>query len=175
MAIGINNGVLTLGTPLAVLQGGSGRSANYYFCAYQDAQVNNVTGDGTEYTIISNVEINDTGSWYNNATGIATAPVTGFYMFGGNLDLLALAAGNTTGYSRLVTTSNTIYLSYLNPNVIKDGGGSLILSGSSGIYLTAGDTAQLTIAVTGGAKIVDIYGDVTAAHPTYFWGALIST
>lgn len=38
-----------------------------------------VTSPGTTRTIVFDTEITDRGSWYNNSTGIATAPVSGDY------------------------------------------------------------------------------------------------
>lgn len=173
MAVGINNGILTLGTPLAIAQGGRGVGATYYFCAYKSSTTSNVTGDGTEYTVIFDTEINDTGSWYDNATGIATAPVTGFYLFGGNIDLTSIGGSHTTGTAKIVTTNHSVYGEYGNPNAIA-AGGSVVFPAGMGVYLSANDTIKMTTYAAGGGKTVGVYGDGNPAHPTYFWGALIS-
>ena len=50
-----------------------------------------VTSPGTTRTIVFDTEITDRGSWYDNSTGIATAPVSGDY------HIVAAAAFFTSG------------------------------------------------------------------------------
>ena len=51
------------------------------FLAFDSVAGTDVTGDGSDYSIIYETESYDVGSNYNAATGRFTAPVTGKYFF----------------------------------------------------------------------------------------------
>ncbi len=127
----------------------------------------NSTGDGTAVTIVYNTEIYDQASNYDNSTGIFTAPVTGRYLFNCSCLFDSLLVTHNAKRIDLVTTNRT-YTNYedyalasqditLNLSVIAD--------------MTAGDTAKVTVKVSGGTKTVSTAGD---AGTTYFSGSLIN-
>ncbi len=137
------------------------------FLATRGTNNANSTGDGTAVTIIYNTEIYDQGSNYNNSTGVFTAPVTGRYLFNCSCLFDSLLVTHNVKRIDLVTTNRT-YTNYedyalasqditLNLSVIAD--------------MTAGDTATVTVKVSGGTKTVSTAGDVGT---TYFSGSLIN-
>jgi len=67
----------------------------------------NVTGAGTFYTVVFNVEKFDLNSDYNTSTGIFTAPVTGKYHFTAHVLGLHLTAAATSFDVYLVTSNET--------------------------------------------------------------------
>ena len=120
-------------------------------------QTNNVTGDGTTYTIIYDTATVNQGSNYNNATGIFTAPVTGNYMFTATCQLLNLGAAHISGYFQITSTGFSAISNLINPfavSVVNQVGfqSTVILN------MTAGDTAKAQITVSGGTKTVEMGG-----------------
>ena len=125
------------------------------FLARPTAQLTNVTGDATFYTVVFATEIFDQGGDFDG-TSTFTAPVTGPYMFSERLFISGLDAGHTT-HQAGITTSNRGY-SFdqefaANPFTISTNLGVAVLAD-----MDAGDTATVYLYVTGGAggKIVDI-------------------
>jgi C1q domain len=118
--------------------------------------------------IFDTVVSNPTGS-YNNATGVYTAPETGYYyfntcisFFGGDL--------NTTNYliywngSRYSTIGWEIYptafnFGFNNPNTY---------SLDTFIHMTAGDTMQIGVKANGTSKNVEMLGDNINRGPGYY-------
>jgi hypothetical protein len=91
------------------------------FLATLSTTQTNVTGTGTQYTIICNTEIFDQGSDYNNATGVFTAPITGRYFFcakifltdctvaiGGDVDVVTSNRAYQNGYRRAASTADIL-------------------------------------------------------------------
>jgi len=75
--------VTTSGTGSTITINASGEAAACAFRAYLSASAMDVTGNGTRYDIICNVEQFDVGSDYNATTGVFTAPSDGKYVLGG--------------------------------------------------------------------------------------------
>lgn len=132
------------------------------FLAYNSAQDDDVTGDGTAYTIICDTEVFDQNSDYNNGTGVFTAPVTGRYFLQGHVFILGYGAAHTNGNWNIVTSNRTYNASYLNPVAVGVGGNSCAFGGSTLSDMDAADTASFTITVTGGTKTVDVLGEAGA-------------
>lgn len=132
--------------------------------------VNNVTGDGTDYTIIPNTEIFDQNSNYSTSTGVFTAPYTGRYAFGTTINPSSLGAA-TRLFMSIVTSNRTYILIEVDPTNL-DVGGAVSFSGSIQGDMDAADTAESRILVSGITKVVDINGDATNVK-TGFWGNLV--
>ena len=128
--------------------------------AYTSANVANVTGDGTVYTIIMNTERFDINGDFNTTTGTFTAPVTGKYAFTWNASAGDFAVGHTS-FRNTLTTSNATYQGFsVNPFATQDVPATSINTNGSVICdMDITDTAFVTIEVGGGAKTVSNRGD----------------
>lgn len=147
------------------------------FLAYLTSTASDVTGDGTNYTIICGTEIFDQASNYNAGTGVFTAPVTGKYMFIGTIALVSDASGGLVANASIVT-SNRYYIGdcYPTNNQVAgfNGTNSLIVYRTVIVAdMDASDTAYMTILSGTGAqsKTDDVYGHATDLY-TYFCGYL---
>jgi hypothetical protein len=129
--------------------------------AYVATTVNNVTGDGTNYTIIFNTETSDIGNDYNNATGVFTAPYTGNYLATGCVTFSGLGAGNTLGIIDVVTSLKTYPLLVINPGVTRSSTNESSYTFSGVFFMNAGNTLSIRPVVTGGGKVVGIRQDST--------------
>jgi hypothetical protein len=124
------------------------------FSAKVSSVVDNVTGDGTEYTVISTTELFDQASNYNNGTGIFTAPITGRYQFNG----FVLMQNTTSGMAAIfeIITSNNSFLfgnlATINVN------GNFPMGLSIFCDMDAADTADMRILLGNGSKVADLYG-----------------
>lgn len=137
------------------------------FIANRSATVNNVTGNGANYDVVFDTEIADVNADYNNATGVLTAPVGGYYQLSTNVLLVGctIAAYLTV----LISTSNRNYVSS-----ISRAASSVQFPQQfcvSAADMDAGDTAKITVNATGEAGDTDdLYGDAT--QTTSFQGRL---
>lgn len=126
-----------------------------YFSAYLSAPTGNVTGSGQNYPIVFNTTISNTGN-YSTATGRYTAPVTGQYQFN---TTVAFNGGDalTTGY--LILWNGSVFSTRgTQLFVSQPGAETLILSDTIIIPMTAGDTIQVNVLVTGTNESVQIFG-----------------
>jgi len=140
---------------------------NYNFEAALTAQIANVTGNGTSYTVLF-PQTRDIGGWYNPATGIATAPKSGKYEFSAFLGL-NVTAGVTSMNIALVTTGKTFILFRGTTDGIRTSGGLVTIGGSVTANLAFGETARIVITATGlGADTIDI-----EANESIFTGAYL--
>jgi len=149
------------------------------FSAYLSSTQASVTGDGTAYSIISDTELFDIGSNYNNATGIFTAPVTGRFRFSGQVAYLA-ATDNTGAMSAQILLrygANTIHGNMFPERKVLTtfyGPSNLIMyKVDATIPLTAADQVYIFIVGYNGAKADSVYGHATDVY-TGFSGCLIS-
>lgn len=139
------------------------------FYAYLSAQDNNATGDGTIFTVGSgNVYtiVSNQGTGFVN-TGTYTAPVTGLYVFFGQVSFTGGSAAVIQETIRIVTTGRTFE---------KDvnftwNGTTNIISYSVFAPMTAGDTAILKCSADGTTKTVDI---ASGDGATWFSGYMAS-
>ncbi len=141
------------------------------FLVYVATTINNVTGDGTVYTLIPDTKSYDQGTDFTLASGTFTAPVTGRYFL--NFDVLVVGAtAFTAANTRIVTTANTF-------NTTIGAGASLATTNSSInmsviANMTAADTATFTIATTdSGGKVDDISGTTSGNLRTWVSGYLV--
>ncbi len=129
------------------------------FVSIFGTQVNNVTGDGTLYTVIPNAAQVNQGTSYNVSTGVFTAPKTGTYIFNFNLTITGVGAAHTAMITqfRNITTSKNYRINQYNPSVIRElSVGVVNLSGSTIIPMTASDTLDFTIQVSGSTKTISL-------------------
>lgn len=126
------------------------------FSAYTSASYNNVTGDGTLYTVIFDTAIVNTGGAYNTATGVFTAPTTGNYLFNCTLDLNGFTVAHTDFMGLFEGSSPESRFIRINPGVVAANGDVLHLSGSFLVRMTAGQQQYVNVQVSGGAKVVNV-------------------
>lgn len=150
------------------LNGQSPKAGQVGFLA-QMSDVSNVTGSGTDYTVIFDVELFDVGSNYNPATGVFTAPVAGKYAFSSVVNCVGCTIATDFQFS-LVTTAKTYYKSVARAAASTAECVSLSMPF---VNMAAGDTARMKIQVSGEASdTVDLNGDATFAI-AWFNGALV--
>lgn len=140
------------------------------FSAYLSSTQNNVTGDGTAYTIIYDTVLYNNGSAYNNGTGVFTAPQTGLYYFQSQV-VFSDTVGITNTNLSLVTTNKT-YASHGSLTWVESGSSRAAMYYSVICEMSAGDTASFVLTFSGGTKIVDVIGDATNPY-TAFTGYFI--
>lgn len=142
------------------------------FLATQSAAVNNVTGDGTVYTIINDNVVYDVGSNYNNATGVFTAPVTGKYLFIMSAWFANVDVAGTQGSIQIQTTARRFVANAVNAANVRNNLSQMVLSMSCIAPMTAGNTAVAQMIITNQAKTVTANGN---GEPImYFEGHLLS-
>ena len=125
------------------------------FLAYLETSVLNVTGDGTQYTVIYDTEVFDQNSDFNLATSTFTAPVTGRYQISVSGNLIG-GTSMTAIFCRIVT-SNRTYRILLPLNAGVTSAGSAV--GSILADMDAADTFTITLQSTdSGGKIDDAAG-----------------
>lgn len=142
------------------------------FLAYQPSDATNATGDGTNYTLGTTVdltEVYDQNSDFDPTSGVFTAPVTGRYLLGANMQL----SGGTaiTNYIAYLSSSNRLYQ---NNNISSAASAFTQRSAmiSALMDMDAADTCTAIISATDtGGKIDEVSG---AANPlTYIFGNLM--
>jgi hypothetical protein len=139
------------------------------FYAYLSSTANNVSGDGTVYTIINNTEVFDLNADYNTTTGVLTAPVTSKWAFTASVYIIGLLSGHTEGFIR-VATSNRTYQVQVNPYAMSTTGFITLVATVSCADMDAADTASATMRVSNSTKVVDVYSDAGA---TFFSGRML--
>jgi len=139
------------------------------FSAKLTSQVDNVTGDGTVYSLVYGTEIFDQNSDYNHTTGVFTAPITGVYCFNTMNSITGLASNHNSASIDFKTTGgdagnleNPYAIAANNSSVFTDAHSYTLIT-----KLTAADTVFIQITVRSGSKVVDITAD------SYFQGYLI--
>ena len=131
----------------------SGASAQAFTITSYDTAAN-VTGDGTQYTVLW-PETTDADGIYNPATGIWTLATAGRYFWSGCIGVEGLVAGHTNWRVRIVHNATTYLYGILNPIALADSG-YLSLPIAFGLNVAASDTVKVTVEVAGGAKVVDM-------------------
>ena len=131
------------------------------FTAHLNATVSNVTGSGTDDTILFNATIINRGTVYNTSNGKFSAPVAGNYMFSGSVLATGLSSSHSNG---------------MNPYVCmrSDGYAGMIL-GSPVVPLSANDTVEFQIHIGTGTKTVGLFGGaLTTGLNSFFSGFLLA-
>lgn len=142
------------------------------FFARLTSTLSDVTGDGTNYTIVYDATDVNVGTCYNTSTGVFTAPTTGIYMFQVSTLLGNIDASHTGAVMKLqnTTTSFDSLYAYDNPYV-HSSGGYLVYQGMfyfTPLSITSGNTIISIAAVANGTKTVDIILN-TASQIATWW------
>lgn len=137
------------------------------FLAYLSADAVDVTGDGTQYTVPCDTEVFDQGANYVPGTGVFTAPVTGRYLLSATAGMTGVLSGHTTATLRIVTSSRT----YTTTQTLPATAGTYAFDLQVVANMTAGDTASMSMQVSGSTKVVDLTG--SSSPRTHFSGALL--
>lgn len=129
------------------------------FLSTQTTDATAVTGDGTTYTIGSATALTiifDVGSNFTTA-GVFTAPVTGKYLFCGNVQFSGLLSTHTQVVVNVFTTNRTLRGQGYNVT----SGQFVNIAGyvfSVQADMTAGDTMYVYVIVNGGTLTANIQG-----------------
>lgn len=130
------------------------------FLVVPSAQINNVTGDGTNYTVIWDSELFDIGGNFNNTTGIFTAPIKGLYQFDIAIQLSTINAA-VNRILVILVTSNRNYSSDLG-DIPPDTNLRVTASLSALADMDPADTASVIVAAYNDTKVVDILASGTS-------------
>jgi len=114
----------------------------------------NIT-NGSDLTVVFDVERFDQGGDYNTSTGIFTAPVTGRYCLLCNLYGRSIDTG-ATYYQIKLETSNRTYVTIIEPKYSSDVGYLSLRSPPLLADMDASDTAKVVVRQTGGSDQFDI-------------------
>ena len=129
------------------------------FLAKVSANIDNVTGNSTEYFVVFDTEIYDYLSEYTAATGVFTANKTGKYLLSCCLRL-NVPSGSATAVVK-INTSNRVYEIYRGSFANQvDGSGNVTINGAIVADIDAADSARVSVIVASiGADTVDVVAD----------------
>lgn len=163
---------VTTQVPLISRYGISASAFQPCFLAHLGSNVTSVTGDGTAYTLICDIETFDNDSNYNNTTGIFTAPIAGRYLF--TSSVYFLASGTSTFFSVAITGTSTSLNYNYNHNAVTDTNQSGY-SCSGIIDMAVGDTCKIIAIGAGGTKNNTISNTAAfgTGNATFFSGHLV--
>lgn len=139
------------------------------FLAYLNTTITNVTGAGTNYTVIFDTEVYDQSGDFNLGTGAFIAPVQGRYLFSCSVRMAGVEAAMTQRIIQLITSNR----SYGYLDLFAFGAAANCTQVLSVLAdMDAGDSAIVRVTYSNGAgDTADVVG---AATPyTYFSGAML--
>jgi hypothetical protein len=154
------------GTVMSILDTGEMTMPLQPFVLAYSNGANDVTGDGTTYTVVFANEISDQNSDFDG-TSTFTAPKTGKYLFTFSIQLGGILNTHTSSGSNLVTSNRTYLQTAFNTYSTSSGSGYNFFNTSVCADMDAADTAYFTMTVYGGTKVIDV------ANFTVFSAALI--
>ena len=143
-------------TAIIVSQNQVRRPLQCTFFAQLNANLGNVTGDGTVYTVVCDNVVVDQSASYNNTNGVFTAPVTGNYLFGASINTQGLTPGMSVYCLKCMTTAREYRLVEMGAITPSSASQTLQIAGCIFARMNANDTAFFTIQVAGGSKVVSL-------------------
>lgn len=163
--LGTNDAVMVLPSKAIVLP------AQPKFQVYNNASVANVTGDGTVFNITFNTVDFDVGSGFVNPNYVL--PNDGTYLFTCSIVLVGLTNAHLFGQIFLESSNGQRqYGARFNPWATSDNG-TVAIEVNGMFRGQAGDQIFLVTQITGGAKVVSIYGNTLNNQPSSFQGILL--
>jgi hypothetical protein len=138
------------------------------FFAYPSGTIDNVTGAGTQYTIVFNAERFDSNADFNTTNGIFTAPVAGVYHFDTTVCFYNIDDTFTVAYIQIFTSNHSEYVYYADAD--NQQSGYLITTSGLTAYMDAADTAKVIVAVTGGSDTIEIAGTSNTSFSGFLVG-----
>lgn len=144
------------------------------FLSRNNAAISNVSGDGTDYTMVFATEIFDQNADYDGASTF-TAPITGRYILAVTINVEGMATNHTTFRLVLVTSNRQYQLNRFDGGDHADFAPSanpMAVNGCMIVDMDASDTATVFIDVDGGSATVDING--SSGGETTFGGYLLA-
>jgi len=138
------------------------------FIVSRTTSTGSVTGDSSAYVVkFNSVSTQLGGTNYNTGTGVFTAPTggAGIYLFTAVITVYGIVPGSHTVYYAWIGGG---LVNQENPSTANSG--ALTIKATTTIYMNAGDTVSVTIAIGGGSKVCTI--DYASGH-TYFTGTLL--
>lgn len=143
----------------------SGKTDVFVYATLSTTQ-SNVTGDGVEYPIVFNTETYDTGSNYDNSTGIFTAPATDLYMITVRVILSGITATHNSLAIRLHGTGVNEYIVKNNPYYATIGSTNMVSCITLAVPLIQNDTFSVKVTVGAISKVVDILNAYSGGDAT---------
>jgi hypothetical protein len=148
-----------------------GQSQNVAFELTLDTTISNIT-QGSNYDVVFDTENDDLAAACSS--GIFTAPVAGRYFLNFSLHLSNVDTASSYVLAYIITTQ-TSYRFYLNADQWSADFDAHSIGGSIVTNMAAGNTAKVTLFVSGGANQVDIVGNSSAnTQQSFFAGALLN-
>ena len=141
------------------------------FLAYNSFTDANATGNAIVATIDFDTEVYDLGDDF--AADTFTAPKGGVYLLSAAVYLDNLAAINTTGRLRIVTSNRTYFGLQGNYGAMRTAGNTMVAVGTCLADMDAADTATVDVTVWLGGQVVGIQGHAKTLY-TYFCGHRVS-
>ena len=133
--------------------------------AYLSSDALNVTGDGTNYSVVFDSETVDRNSNFNTSTGTFTAPTNGYYMVTARVKLDGIGSGHTFA-NLTINSSNRRYVQTLpSPAAVKNSSNDAAFTISQIVDMDTSDTFTIDINVFNSTKTVDIDGHASQ-NPT---------
>lgn len=120
------------------------------------ANIANVTGDGTAYTVVFGAAVTDNLSEWNGSDTF-TAAAAGFYWITVHVAITGMTSNNTVGLLSVVAGDYTFRYD-IDPFDAQTSNSIVSLVVSAGVPLSASDTVQAVLTVSATDKGVDVIG-----------------
>jgi hypothetical protein len=141
------------------------------FSAYLASTQNNVTGDGTIYTLGTGATLtilDNTGSNFTTS-GVYTAPATGLYFLSVTCRIDGLTVSNTQSRLDIVTTGRT-FLGNTIGSGARTAANAIQMQNCQLVQMNATDTATFQVSANGSTLTVDVAGTGGSGELTYMCG-----